>query len=1226
MVAMRMRAVALAMLAAVCAGGLAPALVPAATTPTERGHDPWVFRSVLDGRPRMLTIALAPDLWAAYATESATLTKVWRGGVDFTGAVYNGRHGPQPGTQGAAFLDADPDAAGWRIRSGGGESDATVRYLGHRFEAGGVRLRYRLTAGAATIDIAERPEVLAGAGGVPGIERRFRVERATPGARAVLPLSFTALSGPGALASDGALTTAWRATETGRELAGALTLKPAGETRLAARFDRPPLALAGVAAQSDHPGFALIEANACASCHNPDVMTVGPSWKMVATRYPANYDTMVKLAGKIVAGGAGVWGEAEMPSHPEISQADAQVMVAYVLGAKAGSLKPATASITAAAPPPAGHVSGAAIEYFDLGRDVPRLPVIADDVAPSATARAASLWLEAGDGEPEATQMGAAVPNRLIRATGVLVIDKPGAYDFALWPWSGRHRRLQLDGETVLDTGTSQSGEARVTLAAGLHPFTILSFAGADRPGFALQWKPPGATDWAHVPPGAIASPVGAARVAVAGAKPFTLMPPRGVPGDGIEPDAMHPAFAVHAARPPGFQPRVGGIAFHPDGRLLVSTWDAHGAVYALSGWRGDPAAIKVERIAHGLAEPLGLIFADGAVHVLQKQELTRLVDHNGDGVTDEYRTVSAGWAATGNFHEFAFGLDYADGAFHATLASAVLNGGEVAPVQGAGRGSVIRIDAKTGAVRRVAHGFRTPNGIGRGSDGAMYVADNQGNWMPASKIARIVEGAFYGFRSIDREADAETRETPPLVWLPQDEIGNSPSTPVAFDTAPYRGQLLYGDVTHGGLKRVAYERVGGVDQGCVLRFAQGLEAGVNRIAWAPGGALVVGGIGVSGNWGQAGKLNFGLERLEPTGDAPFEMLTARVRADGIVVEFTRPLPAGARLDPDDVEVRRWRYQPTAAYGGPKLDPALLPVGGVALSADRRTATLGVAGMRAGTVVHLRFVRPPVAADGGEMWTTETWCTVNALGAGGAAPRAAAANTLTDDERRAGWRLLFDGQSPKGWRNFKKRGIDKRWQVENGALTLAAGGGGDIITTERFDDFEMEIEWLMSPKGNSGIFYFVEETRAADFAWRTGPEYQLLDDDRHSDGAIPSHRAGALYDMIVPAWSNTRPVGGWNRARIVSRGGRVEHWLNGRLQAAYDHGGDGWRARVAASKFGEMPEFGLKRGGHIGLQDHGDRVWFRNIKVRRLDAVAAAPQSVNRAPVAAISASLSETR
>ena len=206
-------------------------------------------------------------------------------------------------------------------------------------------------------------------------------------------------------------------------------------------------------------------------------------------------------------------------------------------------------------------------------------------------------------------------------------------------------------------------------------------------------------------------------------------------------------------------------------------------------------------------------------------------------------------------------------------------------------------------------------------------------------------------------------------------------------------------------------------------------------------------------------------------------------------------------------------------------------------------------------------------------------------------------NTLTSEERANGWQLLFDGRTTHGWRNYNKQDLDGRWRVEDGALTLAAAGGGDIVTERQFENFELAYEWKISSGGNSGVFFHVVEGKY-DAVWHTGPEVQLLDDDLHPDGRTPTHRAGAAYDLYAPHDVQTRPIGEWNIARLLVNHGHVEHWLNGRKIVEYELWSDEWKKRVAASKFAVIPEYGLARSGHIALQDHGDRVWFRNIKIR----------------------------
>lgn len=210
-------------------------------------------------------------------------------------------------------------------------------------------------------------------------------------------------------------------------------------------------------------------------------------------------------------------------------------------------------------------------------------------------------------------------------------------------------------------------------------------------------------------------------------------------------------------------------------------------------------------------------------------------------------------------------------------------------------------------------------------------------------------------------------------------------------------------------------------------------------------------------------------------------------------------------------------------------------------------------------------------------------------------------NTLTDEEKAQGWVLLFDGKTaPTKLRGFKQEAMPaKGWTVEDGTLRHVAGaGGGDIVTAEQFENFEFECEWKVGPAGNSGIIYLVTEDKS--YPWETGPEMQILDNNGHPDAKNHATSAGALYALYPCEHDVARPAGEWNRAKVVVDKGRVEHWLNGVKIVETQIGGPDWNERVAKSKFASMPDFGKRTKGHIALQDHGDDVWFRNIKVRPL--------------------------
>lgn len=224
------------------------------------------------------------------------------------------------------------------------------------------------------------------------------------------------------------------------------------------------------------------------------------------------------------------------------------------------------------------------------------------------------------------------------------------------------------------------------------------------------------------------------------------------------------------------------------------------------------------------------------------------------------------------------------------------------------------------------------------------------------------------------------------------------------------------------------------------------------------------------------------------------------------------------------------------------------------------------------------------------------------LGLGAQAQKKGASpdNTLSAAEKKQGFVLLFDGQSLAGWKTYGADTIAPSWVVEEGAIHFnKSRKGGDLVTKAQYESFELLMDWKISEGGNSGIFYHGVDDKAKYGAiYHTAPEYQVLDDEKHPDGKFESHRASANYDLIVPKAGLTKPVGEWNQTRIVVNKGQVEHWLNGTLSVKYTLGSPEWEALVAKSKFVKWPDYGRAKAGVIGLQDHGDKVWYKNIKLR----------------------------
>lgn len=222
-------------------------------------------------------------------------------------------------------------------------------------------------------------------------------------------------------------------------------------------------------------------------------------------------------------------------------------------------------------------------------------------------------------------------------------------------------------------------------------------------------------------------------------------------------------------------------------------------------------------------------------------------------------------------------------------------------------------------------------------------------------------------------------------------------------------------------------------------------------------------------------------------------------------------------------------------------------------------------------------------------------------------------NRLTKKERQQGWILLFDGKTAKGWKGaFLDSFPAKGWEIKDGTLMVQPSGGaestngGDIVTTGLYSDFELMVDFKLTEGANSGIKYFVDpsQPKPANPRSALGLEFQILDDARHPDakmGREGNRTLSSLYDLIAaPVNKPVHPIGEWNTARIVSKGRHVEHWLNGTKVLEYERGSETFKELIQKSKYKPIPGFGLVQEGRILLQDHGDRVYFRNIKLRKL--------------------------
>jgi len=495
-----------------------------------------------------------------------------------------------------------------------------------------------------------------------------------------------------------------------------------------------------------------------------------------------------------------------------------------------------------------------------------------------------------------------------------------------------------------------------------------------------------------------------------------------GRPGDGQPLAKAHPSWTVESARPEGFEPQVGALAWSPDGKYLAvltfnpgktgATGDYNGNLQILENATAkDTSKIKINKVSEELILPLGAYWLEEGLFVLERHELSKWTDTDGDGIPDKKETHASGWISV-NFHDFSFGLGYHDGYLYGALStslhltqeereSAEANPDD--PIAGAisgskgktrggnapcheFRGCVMKISVETGEIEWIAGGLRTPNGVGTGPGGIVLAPDNQGDFKPSNGIYVAKNGEFFGkynatFSHVNLPDGgvpsmySDKEPTPPAIWLPQNEVGNSPSSTLLIpEGKPFAGQVLNADLTQGAIHRVYMEEVEGTWQGSVFRHTMGLEVGPNDIKWGPDGCLYVGGTGRGGGggWGW-GKTLFGLERLRPTGKTAFEYEKIEATKDGFRVTFTEPVKAGVLDKADNWAVTAWTYVASPHYGGPKKEEYEAAISKITVSADRKSAELVVEDRRPNFVYHIRI--DATSEKGEKMWSPESWYT-----------------------------------------------------------------------------------------------------------------------------------------------------------------------------------------------------------------------------------------------------------
>ncbi|MED5330589.1 MAG: family 16 glycoside hydrolase [Planctomycetota bacterium] len=562
-------------------------------------------------------------------------------------------------------------------------------------------------------------------------------------------------------------------------------------------------------------------------------------------------------------------------------------------------------------------------------------------------------------------------------------------------------------------------------------------------------------------------------------------------------PDQESAYYSVDYLTPPGqARVEVGGMDFLSDGRLVVSTrrgqvWMVHDPMAE------DPEDVRFQLFAEGLHEGLGLEVVDDVIYVVQRTELSRLVDADRDGRCDRIETVTDDWGVSGNYHEFAFGLPRdLMGNFYIGLNVSFFSpqwwhGKSPVPY----RGWILKV-APDGTTTPIAKGVRSPCGLGVNAEGDIFYTDNQGDWMPVCPIYHVKEGAFFGHPAgLDWTADyqasgllASDTEPPKVarndaaVWLPYDwsrSAGNLVHDDTQGGFGPFQDQLFVAELTNGQVLRVALEKVRGEYQGAVFMFRRGVGSAV-RVRFAPDGSLFAG--MTNRGWGGLSPES-GLARIRWTGKTPMEMETAKIRRGGFDIDFTLPLAEGLSLTPGNVDLTQYDYNWWWDYGSPEQRTRPVEVQALRVSEDRRRLSIDASGLEAGMMA--RMVLSGVMAEGGiPLLHDEMNYTINQFPSGPRTTKQIAVEVPRPEPRETwdeGWIQLAEGDvldvwSGRGWTVDPSKDADlpvlaaeEEWTTDLLAELPKVLRADDLMSRFDFGDMKLHAEVRLPEFGTSGI-------------------------------------------------------------------------------------------------------------------------------------------------------------
>lgn len=624
--------------------------------------------------------------------------------------------------------------------------------------------------------------------------------------------------------------------------------------------------------------------------------------------------------------------------------------------------------------------------------------------------------------------------------------------------------------------------------------------------------------------------------------------------------------YAVDYLTPPnGARIEVGGMDFLPDGRLVVST--RRGQVWIVeNALAKDPSDARFSLFAEGLQEGLGLTIVDGRIFVLQRAELSELIDRDRDGRCDEIRRVASDWGVSGHYHEFAFGLPRdKDGNFYISLNVSFgdpqwWHGRSTVPY----RGWILKLTPE-GKTIPFASGFRSPCGLGMNLAGDLFETDNQGDWMPACPIYHVKEGGFYGhpaalnwtpdYRAANRIASdtipPTTKRQPAAVWIPYDwarSAGNLAIEDTKGKFGPFGGQFFVAELTNGMVLRTMLEDVRGEYQGAVIPFRRGVGSAV-RVSFAPDGTLFCG--FTDRGWGGQAPGD-GIGRIRPTGRAPMEIEMVRLVDDGFEVEFTQPLRAAPA--PESIDLFQYDYDYWWEYGSPARHLTSGSVTSVSLSPDRKIAHLVTSPLKAGMCARVKL--GGVVSESGERLLHEEFAyTINQLPSGPACtelvakliPPPPAKESSSEGMLELTWGDALDSWSQTGWTALStdvgldpanRRGLAAGAEpvgIEGSVLINDGASPSELVSRFEFGDAEVHVDFLLPEGGNSGLYLMGRyEVQLLDSAGKTSLTFG------DCGGIYKSSSEGASWPGQPPMFNAFRGPGQWHGLTVRFRAPRFD--------------------------------------------------------------------------------------